>query len=170
MKSMWLLALVPTIALAQKPSGCSLLTAAEINAATGMKVVGNGHPIDMAAGKRGQRMTGCMWRVGADGMVNLSMMPAAGTKQERDADLATLRQTFDMLKAQGFTTSEAKIGEMICSTANPPTAKAGDTPGVVGCFTLTKGVVYSVGFMQPHAKLPMEKVKALADNVAKRLP
>src|SRR5437773_11594424 len=109
MKSMWLLALVPTIALAQKPSGCSLLTAAEINAATGMKVVGNGHPIDMAAGS-GQRMTGCMWRVGADGMVNLSMMPAAETKQERDAGLAALHQTFDMLKAQGFTTSEAKIG------------------------------------------------------------
>ena len=93
MKSLFLLALVPTIALAQKPSGCSLLTAAEINAATGMKVVGNGHPIDMAAGKSGQRMTGCMWRVGADGMVNLSMMPAAGTKQEGDAFLAWLANT-----------------------------------------------------------------------------
>ncbi len=44
------------------------------------------------------------------------------------------------------------------------------TPATVGCFAEAEGFGFSVGFMAPHAKLAPEKVKALADDVAKRLP
>ena len=173
MKHFLLVALIPFTAFAQKPpAGCPLLTAAEISAATGMKV-GQPHETSMAApgpGKTKVPMSGCMWRLGEQGMVNVSVMRAAGSKEDRDKGLAGLRQTYDVLKAQGWTVTETRIGDALCNTATPPKAEADQTPAMAGCFAMAKGFVYSVGLMGPHFKLPAEKVKPLADDVAKRLP
>ena len=67
-------------------------------------------------------MTGCMWRLGEKGMVNLAVMPATGTKQQRDAGMAKLRQTYDVLKARGWSVTETKVGEAFCNSATPPKA------------------------------------------------
>ncbi len=41
---------------------------------------------------------------------------------------------------------------------------------MVGCISGAKGYALSVGVMGPSYKVAPEKVKALADDVAKRLP
>lgn len=167
MKSLWLLALLPTVALAKPPAGCSLLTAAEIGGATGMKV-GSPHETSMAT-KSGQ-MNGCMWQLGDKGMVNVSVLPAVGTKEDRDKGLAGLRQTYETLKSRGWTITEKKIGDALCNTAIPPKSEADQSPAMAGCFSVAKGFVYSVGVMGPHLATPAEKVKGLADDIVKRLP
>lgn len=170
MKSVFLIALIPAIALAQKPpAGCPLLTAAEINAATGMKA-GDPQETDMQLPKGQGQMTGCMWPVGRQGMANVSVMRAAGSQQEREKGLAALRQVYAALKAKGWTVAEKRIGDTLCSTATPPAAESDHAPAMAGCFAVGKGFVYSVSVVGPHFNTPAEKVKALADDVAKRLP
>jgi hypothetical protein len=170
MRRFLLVALIPAVTFAQKPpAGCPLLTAAEINTATGMKV-GEPHETDMQLPNGKGQMTGCMWQVGEQGMANLSVMRAAGSKEERDKGLAGLRQVYDGLRSKGWTVTESKIGDMLCNTATPPQAESAHTPAMAGCFAVSKGFVYSVGVVGPHFKTSPEKVKALADNVLKRLP
>jgi hypothetical protein len=174
MKRFLLVALIPAVALAQKPpSGCPLLTAAEISAITGMKA-GEPHETDMdvpgGAGEAKVPMTGCMWPLGDKGMVNLSIMRASGSKEERDKGLAGLRQTYDLLKSKGWSVTETKLGDMLCIAGAPPKTGSDSLPAMTGCFAVRKGFVYSVGVAGPHFKVPPETVKALADNVVKRLP
>ena len=171
MKSMLLLALVPTIALAQKPpAGCPLLTAAEIGAATGMKV-GQPHETNMTLPKGQGQMSGCMWQLGEKGMANLSLMRASASKEDREKGLAGLRQVYDGLRAKGWTVTETKFGaDMLCSTATPPAAESNNAPAMTGCISGAKGYALSVGVMGPHFKTSPEKVKALTDDVLKRLP
>ena len=168
MKKLLLLALVPTIALAQKPpAGCPLLTAAEIGAATGMKV---GDPHETSMPTKSGAMSGCMWKLGDKGMVNLSVMRAPASKEDREKGLAGLRQVYDGLRAKGWTVTETKFGDMLCSAATPPAAQSNDAPAMTGCISGAKGYALSVGVMGPHFKTPPEKVKSLADDVVKRLP
>lgn len=167
-------ALFPLVALAQKPpAGCPLLTPAEIGAATGMKV-GQSHETNMVVpsgqGKPSLPMSGCMWRLGDQGMVNLSVMRASGSKEDRDKGLAKIRQTYDVLRSRGWTITESNFAGTMCNTATPPKAESEQAPAMSGCFAITKGYVYSVGVMGPHFKIPAEKVKLLADDLAKRLP
>src|ERR1044072_6835633 len=162
MKAMWLLALVPAIALAQKlPAACPLLPAAEIGAATGMKV-GKGQRCERPAKTTG----GCMWKVGETGMVNVSISPAALTKEHRDAAVAGYRQMYERLKGAGWTVSESKIGNALCHTAAPPKAQSEQTPAMTGCMAEAKGFAFAVGFAAPHGKLAPEKIKSLADDIA----
>ena len=169
MKSMLLLALVPAIALAQKlPAGCPLLTAAEISAATGMKIT-DSQETDLPL-RNGGQMNGCMWHLGKDGMANLSVMRAAASKEQRERGLAGLRQVYEGLKAKGWTVTETKFGDVLCSTATPPAAESDHSPAMIGCITGAKGFALSVGVMGPHFKTPADKVKALTDTVVKRLP
>ena len=166
MKSLLLLALVPAVALAQKPpAACPLLTEAEIGAATGMKV-GKGQQFELPA----KKTAGCMWKVGETGMVNVSLSPAAPTKEQRDAAVAGYRQMYERLKAAGWTISESKLGDALCHTAVPPKAESNQTPAMTGCMAEAKGFGFAVGFAAPHGKLAPEKIKTLVDVVAKRLP
>jgi len=170
MKSLFLIALIPAIALAQKPpAGCPLLTAAEISAATGMKV-GEPHETDMQLPKGKGQMTGCMWQVGGRGMANVSVMRAVGSQEEREKGLAGLRQVYAGLKSKGWTITESKIGDKRCNTATPPAGESDHSPAMAGCFAVGKGFVYSVSVVGPHFKTSPETVKALADDVVKRLP
>ncbi len=165
-----ILVLIPAVALAQKPpAGCPLLTNAEIAAATGMKV-GEAHEADMQLAKGQGTMNGCMWKVGDRGMANVSVMAAIGTKEDREKGLARLRQVYAGLKAKGWTVSETKLGDVLCNTAIPPQAESDQAPAMVGCFGVAKGFVYSAGILGPHFKVAPEKVKALADDLVKRLP
>jgi hypothetical protein len=170
MKKLLLLALVPAIALAQKPpAGCSLLTAAEIAAATGMKV-GESHEINMPLRNGQGQMNGCMWKLGEHGMANVSVMQASPSKEQREKGLAGLRQVYEGLKAKGWAVTETKFGDMLCDAATPPAAQSDPSPAMTGCVMGAKGFALSVGIMGPHFKVAPEKVKALADAVAKRLP
>ncbi len=174
MKHFLLAALIPAVALAQKPpAGCPLLTAAEINSATGMKV-GEPHETDVdvpsSAGQAKVPMTGCMWRVGEHGMANVAVLAAVGTKEQREAGMAKLRQSYDVLRSKGWSVTETRIADTLCSTATPPAAESEHSPAMTGCFGVARGFVYSVGVMGPHFKTPSDKVKALGDDVVKRLP
>jgi len=166
MKSMLLLALVPAIALAQKPpAACPLLTDAEISAATGMKV-GKAQSFDLPS----KKTNGCMWKVGETGMVNVSVNPMPPTKAQHDAAIASYHQMYDRLKAAGWTVTESKIGNALCHTATPPKAQSDQTPAMTGCVAVAKGFALAVGFAAPHGKLAPEKIKPLVDDAVKRLP
>ena len=170
MKCLLAVVLFPVVAFAQKPpAGCPLLTASEISAATGMKV-GESHEVDMQLPKGQGEMTGCMWKLGEHGMVNISVLPASPSKEERERGLAKLRQVYSGLRAKGWTVTESKFGDTLCNRATPPAAESGQSPAMTGCFAMSKGFVYSVGIMGPHLTTPAEKAKALTDRIAKRLP
>jgi len=66
------------LAAQEESSTCSLLTAADINAAVGAKV-GEPHRTDMgvAPGAASKTNGNCMWKVGDQGMVSVGVMPAA---------------------------------------------------------------------------------------------
>src|SRR5437667_2973739 len=119
--------------------------------------VGEGHTMIMevpsGSGKGKVPMSGCMWRIGEQGMANISVIRAAGSKEEREQGLAGLRQTYDLMKSKGWAVTETKIGDTLCSTATPPKAESDSTPAMTGCFALSKGFVYSVGVMGPHFKV-----------------
>src|SRR5262245_55151989 len=90
---------------AQTPvHACTLLTAAEVTAATGSAV---GRSTEMittipSGPSQGEKMYGCMWGTADRGMVNISVTRAPKGAQ-REAGLAKMRQAFDALKAKGWT-------------------------------------------------------------------
>ena len=157
---------------AQKPpAACPLLTPAEIAAATGMKV-GQSYPNDMvipSGPSKGQTMTGCMWKLGDSGMLNLAVVKAASKENEARA-VSKLHDAFAALKARGWTVDDVTLGGMLCTTAVPPASERAHTPSSTGCFAAAKGFGFSVGAMAPYAKVPAARMKSLADAIVKRLP
>src|SRR3989442_12583580 len=83
---------------------CSLLTAAEISDAVGMPA-GPSQESDMVIPEgpsKGETMSMCMWHIGDQDMVSISVIRAPQGAQH-EVGLAQLNKTFDMLKAQGWT-------------------------------------------------------------------
>ena len=157
---------------AQKPpAACPLLTPAEIATATSMKV-GPSHASDMvipSGPSKGQTMTGCMWKLGESGMLNLSVVKASSKENEATA-VAKLHEAFATLKARGWTVEDVRTAGMLCTTAVPPPAEREHMPSSTGCFAAAKSFAFSVGAMAPYAKVPVDRVKTLADLIVKRLP
>jgi hypothetical protein len=157
---------------AQKPpAACPLLTPTEIAAATSMKV-GPSHVSDMvipSGPAKGQTMTGCMWKLGDSGMLNIAVVKAS-SKENAATAVAKLHEALATLKTHGWTVDDVTTGGMLCSTAVPPKAQRDHTPSSTGCFAAARGFAFSVGVMAPYAKVPIDRVKTLADQISKRLP
>ncbi len=179
MKRIPLLALALTLLLAQstplpveaasKYRPCSLLTAAELEAALGAKV-GRSDERDIAFTEgpyKGETMSTCTWIVGPT-YVTLSVIRQTLTPEQRAAGLARLRQVLEDLKKKGWTVEPANIAGALCSTARPPASESSAVP-VVGCLMESKGFAIST-YVFGSTRVTPQQVKALADKVATRLP
>lgn len=165
-----LVAIAPPMFAAEKP--CSMLTGAELSAATGAKV-GEGQDTTMvipSGPAKGQTMLGCMWRVGEVGMVSISLIVAA-KGPEREAGLARLREGTKKLEAQGWKRETKEFSDAKCSVLTPPASQE-HSPIMTGCMAEAKGMGLSVGHMTgPMDKsIGMDNVHTLLETVVSRLP
>lgn len=171
MKSLAVVAALVLFSAQKPPAACPLLTPEEIAAASSMKV-GPSHATDIvipSGPAKGQTMTGCMWKLGDYGMLNISVIKAS-SPENAARGVAKLHEALAVLEARGWTVTDTKIGGTLCSTAVPPKSEQDSTPSSTGCYASAKGFAYSVGVMAPHANVPPARVKTLADQIAKRLP
>jgi hypothetical protein len=152
------------LAAQEESSTCSLLTAADINAAVGAKV-GEPHRTDMGVspGAASKTNGNCMWKVGDQGMVSVGVMPAA-KGAEREAGLAKLNQVYDQLKAKHWTEEKQVFSNGWCSTMTPPASEK-DSPIMTGCMAEAKGLAIGVTYLNPKQKLALDKAKGLLDKV-----
>ena len=151
------------------PSACPLLTAAEIGAATG-ETAGQPHESSMVISEgpaKGQTMGMCDWRTGSQSGVSVAVTRALPGAQ-REAGLAQFDKAFQTLKSQGWSEERKDFSNGVCVIMTPP-ASAKGMPITSGCFAEAKGMAISVGH-NGGAKVSMDKMKALLDKAARRLP
>jgi len=149
---------------------CSLLTAAEISDAVGMPA-GPSQESDMVIPEgpsKGETMRMCMWHIGDQDMVSISVIRAPQGAQH-EAGLAQLNKTFDMLKAQGWTEERKDFSNTRCAIMTPPSSLQ-DVPLSTACLAEAKGMGISVGSMSGTKKVAIEKIKTLLDKAIGRLP
>ena len=160
-----LIALSWTDVAAQKESSaCSLLSAADINAAVAGKV-GEPHRIDMgvAPGAASKTNGNCMWKVGDQGMMSVGVTPAP-KGAAREAGLGKMSEVYDKLKAKHWTEEKQVFGNGWCSVMTPPASEK-DTPIMSGCMAEAKGLAIGVTYLDPKQKLALDKAKGLLDKV-----
>jgi hypothetical protein len=115
---------------------------------------------------RGETVKLCSWRMPAGGIhLSVAKMPPG---IPREALIAKLNETYALLKAQGWTETKKDFGRISCDLMTPPAGKQ-DNPVTTGCFTDSKGMLVSVATLS-KTPIPTEKVKALVDSAAGRLP
>src|SRR5262249_30379314 len=137
------------VAAQQKMHACSLLTAGEIGDAVGDKV-GESRESDTVVSQgpsKGETVGTCMWKVGEQGMVSVSVARAAKGAQ-REAGLARMSQAFETLKAKGWTEEKKDYGSARCAIMTPPPSEP-TMPTSTGCIAEAKGMGLSVGLMAP---------------------
>ncbi len=154
---------------ASKYRPCSLLTAAELEAALGAKV-GRTDERDIAFAEgpyKGETMSTCTWLVGST-YVTLSVIRQVLTGEQRAAGLAKLQQAVEAAKKKGWTIEPANIAGAACSIARPPASESSAVP-LVGCLMESKGFAIST-YVFGSTRVTPQQVKALADKAAARLP
>src|SRR6266705_1301405 len=70
---------------------------------------------------KGETMSMCMWPIGEQDMVSISVIRAPQGAQH-EAGLAQLNKTFDMLKAQGWTEERKDFSNTRCAIMAPPSS------------------------------------------------
>jgi len=157
------------VAAQKKMHACSLLTSNEVSDAVGEKA-GRSQESDVVITEgpsKGETMGGCMWAVGDQGMVSVSVVRAPKGSQH-EASLAQLNQAFDALKAQGWKEERKDFSNARCSIMTPPSSET-NAPISTGCIAEAKGMGISVGSVSGKKKVAIEKVKALLDGAIGRL-
>lgn len=164
-----LVALAPMspAAAASKYKACSLLTAAELEAALGAKVVRTfeGDIVIDQGPYKGETKSTCDRLLGGSTTVLLAINREILTREQRAAFLASLRQT---MKNTGLVVEWADIAGATCITTRPPASES-SAPSVVDCLMESKGFAIEV-LVTTRAKMTPQQVKALADKAASRLP
>ncbi|HEY7637002.1 MAG TPA: hypothetical protein VH763_15740 [Gemmatimonadales bacterium] len=160
-----LLILLPRVGAAQQ-SACSLLTAAEIQAATGTKP-SEPHPMDTdVPGKKGERVLACLWSVPAhQGQVALSLGHLPPNMSAADA--ARQNPGIDALRKAHYKEESRAFSDAWCSILTPP---AGEKQGTIlsSCAGGVKGKILSVAFTSPTKALTIAQAKTLLDKAAAR--
>jgi hypothetical protein len=147
---------------------CSLLTSADIEAATGEKPDGEGHPTEMQPPGSNDPMQMCTWVVrNQKGQVMIStahMPPGTDVKA-----LAKNNAGMDALRAQKWTEESKDFGNAWCAVMSPP-ASVKQPMYMSACAAAPKGTVLSVTYISPTKKLSIDQTKALTDKAAARMP
>ena len=151
---------------AGKPmNACALLTSSEVVAAGGGDTP---HATDL-----GGTGDGCMWGgAGNQNMISVSISPSP-QGASREALFAKLNETYQQLKAQGWTEVKKDFGNGTCSAmtppASPPASSKKKVPAMTGCLADVKGKLVNVVYMSPTGA-PIEHVKPLLDKAIGRVP
>lgn len=165
-----LVALAPMLPVnaASKYKACSLLTAAELEAALGAKVVRTveGDSVIDQGPYKGETKSTCDRLLGGSTTVLLGINREILTREQRAAVLTSLRQT---MKNIGLVVEWADIAGAACYTSRPSASESSAPSLVVGCLMESKGFAIEV-LVTTRAKVTPQQVKALADKVASRLP
>jgi len=150
-----------------KYKACSRLTVAEIGAALNASVSKTrDYDIDVPSGPyKGATISSCTWVVGPS-FVNLIIMPAPQTPEQRAEGLKGIRRQDDVLRQQGWTVVPAHIPGADCNTFRPPASQS-RSGSSASCAMVSNGMAFWLGVKGP---LPVQQVKTLADKVAARLP
>jgi hypothetical protein len=156
---------------------CALLRPAEIEAAVGAKLdrplAGMEVPVKKdAAHPAGERLWTCEGQAGSRAVtVFYGTEPA--TPEGKVQAQARVKAPRERLRGMGYTVKETRLGATTCWTLTPPAAH-GDEPVAFGttCGGVKGRSFYSVSVSSTGAGdlLGAEKVKALADRAAARLP
>lgn len=160
--------LMPQPVAASKYNVCALLTTPELEAALQAKVT-KSQDADVVIDKgayKGETMSTCTWALGT-AYVNLNVIRAARTPEERDAGLARLRGVEDVLVKRGWVINRTKIDNAACATYKPPVGES-TLPGA-SCMMESKGLAFALGVMG-SVRITAQQVAALAGKVAARLP
>ncbi len=176
MRKTLLLALVLTLLLAwstkmpaeaaSKYKACSLLTAAELEAALGAKVsrTDEGDIVINEGPYKGETMSSCSWVIGSS-QASLNILRGPQTPAQRAAGLAVLRDTDEQLKKQGWTIVDVTIGGVTCANYRPPAGQ--NLPPVASCALESKGYALSLSVFGLNASA--QQVKTLIDKAVARL-
>jgi hypothetical protein len=154
---------------ATKYKPCSLLTAAELEAALRGKVDRFAdRDVTIPAGPfKGDIMSTCDWVVGSS-YVTLNVIRGPRSPEEQAAGLAGFRAKEEGLKGKGWTVEPANIPGADCVSVKPPASESTALPGS-SCAMVSKGLAFWLG-VNSKGSVTAQEVKALADKVAARLP
>lgn len=156
-----------SLAAQQKPV-CSLLTVAEVTAALGPSKTGVESEMPVPGAPAGAKMSMCSWPLtgaGGGGLhLSLAKLPPTASF---DQLVALSNQSYDALKAKGWTEEKKDFGGMKCLLAKPPGGNASD-PFTSNCMTAAKGMIISAASLTKTA-VPVEKIKVLVDAAVGRL-
>lgn len=154
---------------ATKYQPCSLLTAADLEAALRAKVDRFAdRDMTIPAGPfKGDIMSTCDWAVGS-AYVTLNVIRGPKNAQEKAAGLASFRAKEEGLKKKGWTVEPGNIPGAECVSIKPPASEPTALPGA-SCVMVSKGLAFWLG-VNSKAPVTVQEVKALADRVAARLP
>ena len=153
----------------QAPSdACALLKPADLSA-LGPTAIPHNSDMEVPSGPgKGQLVRGCMWQIGQQGMIAISVAPSPKDASTRQAGLAMLEQTYNQLKARGWTEEKEDLaGGGKCALLIPPASES-DAPITTGCFAEAKGLAVSVSALG-KTKVSIEQVKELLGKVVERL-
>jgi len=146
---------------------CSLLTAADVEAATGAKPDAEPHPAQLAPPGAKEPMQMCTWVLRPlKGQVVVS---AAHVPPGTDvAALAKNNPGLDALRAANWKEESKDFPGARCTVMTPP-ASVKDPLLFSSCISASKAWVLSVVFTSPSRKLSIEQTKTLLDKAAARL-
>jgi len=116
---------------------------------------------------QGQKVKGCMWQVGKEGMLAISFAAAPQDPAARQAGLAMIEQTYNQLKAKGWTEQRQEFAGGMCAALAPPATEKG-APFTTGCMTEARGMALSVSALG-KTKVEIAQLKALLDKLVQRL-
>ena len=146
---------------------CSLLTAADVEAATGVKPDAEAYPAQLAAPGASEPTQMCTWVVRPlKGQVVVS---AAHVPPGTDVSaLAKNNAGMDALRAANWKEESKDFAGGRCTIMTPP-ASVKQPLLMSSCTAAAKGWALSVVFTSPSKKLTIDQTKALLDKAAARL-
>jgi hypothetical protein len=150
-------------------AACTLLTQADLDAATGSKS-GAANPMDQdlptGSGKQ-VTMYSCLWPVsGVQGQVLVGIGPAPPGQSAKSLSLNNAGM--DAMRAQHYTQDTKDFGNTTCFTMTPA-ASVKEGMHMSACGTIAHSKFVSVTFMSPTKKLPIEQTRVLLDKAVARL-
>ena len=158
----------PTAPSAPRSAACSLLTASDIQAATGAAPDGDPHPAEMSLPSNKEPMRMCTWVVRAHkGQVVVSSTRLA--PGENVMAYAKNNAGIDALRARKWKEESKDFGNAWCAVMTPPPGTK-EPLMMASCTAGPKGRALSVVFTSPTRKLTIDQIKSLMDKAAARLP
>lgn len=152
-----------------KLAACSLLTASDIEAVTGVKP-GDPHPQEYSAPGTSEPVQTCTWILGAGAQRSQIVISASRLPPGTSATAVAKNNTgMDALRAQHWKEESKDFGNAWCSIMTPPPSIK-EPMLMTSCAAGPKGTLLSVVFMSPTQKLSIDQGKALLDKAASRLP
>jgi hypothetical protein len=146
---------------------CKLLTAAQLSGALG--TMGAMQEGDMPGSGRGANPLRrvCAWAI-TGGVFYLSVGKVPNPKTSTRELLDYMNSMYDALTGQGWKYEKKDFGSTSCSLVTPPPGDAKSQFATI-CGTVVKEMLVMTS-ASSKPRVPMEKLKTLAESAAARLP